>query len=220
MCYSPQMSAAFAAIAFAISFYFYTHRKQNCFLWIIFLFYGLMEVLQTFQFRTLNQCANKENQLLTFIAMVFVIVQPFLWNWYGYTCRSSNSFQRGVFTLGMVLSVFWIIGYLFRFGKWRKEDGEDVLRGPLCTRKEGDGHFFWTFPVSKDNYISANFFMYLLIWFVPIAFGNGSIVSKFGSAIGITIGWLLAKKNKELASTWCYISVPLLVIGLIDITGI
>lgn len=217
MCYSPQMSAAFAIIGLALALYFYRRRKQTCFLWAIFLFYAGMELLQTFQFKTLNQCDNKENQTLTLIAMVFVLVQPFLWNWYGYSCKSDNSFQRGVFTLGMVLSGLWIVGYLYRYGKWTKDDGEDMLQGPLCTRKEGDGHFFWSFPVSGDNTVSANFFMYLMIWFVPLFFGRGGVVTGLAFVTGAALAFVLSKDKRAFASTWCYLSIPILVMGLLEI---
>ena len=217
MCYTPEMSAAFAIIGAVMTYYMYKRRDKMKFVWIIFLFYTLMEVLQTLQFRTLNKCSSAENQLLTQVALVFVIVQPLLWNYYFYTTKANNQFRRGVFTLGMVLSILWIVAYLMRYGGWEKGDGEDMMRGPLCTRKEGDEHFYWTFPMSKDHALTANFFMYLAIWFIPLFFSDDGASGAVWIVAGALLAYALATRTKKarmtFASTWCYISVPLLIIG-------
>ena len=180
-----------------------------------------MEVLQTLQFRKLNECSSAENQLFTQVALFLVIVQPLLWNYYFYKCKSNTGFRKGVFTLGMILSILWIFSYMMRYGGWKKEDGEDMLRGPLCTRREGNSHFYWTFPMSKDHALSANFFMYIAIWFVPLFFSFEGFTSGAFMVAGALIAYVLAMANKrakmEFASTWCFISVPLLIITFIGL---
>ncbi len=219
MCFTQEMSAAFALIGSGLTYYFYKRQEKFCKIWLIFLFYTIMEWFQTIQFNSLNQCDSFENKFLTNIAMILVIVQPLLWNYYYYTCMADNDYRKGIFTLGIILSIVWIIGYLSRYGGWKPEDGEDLLRGPLCTRKEGKGHFYWTFPMGKDHALSANFFMYLIIWFVPLFFSKQGVGGAIWIIVGALISLLFTSSNlrakMEFASTWCFISIPLAIIGVI-----
>lgn len=214
MCFSPTFSATFAIIGFIFSYYFYQRRKETCYLWAIFFFYALMETLQTFQFRTLNQCNNNENKILAFIALIFVVVQPFLWNWYGWRCRSQTKLQKTIFTLGMILGLIWIVVYLLGYNANISEE-TGAIQGPLCTRKidKPGHHLYWTFPIS-NNYIAILFAVYLMIWFIPMFFGKNGVTS--GTYMVLTCAlsyYFISKNSKEFASTWCLTSIPILAMG-------
>ncbi len=218
MCYSPTTSACLAAVSAVLAVRLYQQRDQTCFLWALFAFYAGMELLQTFQHRTVNQCDSKENQVLAFIAFLYVLVQPFFWNYYAWKCKSSTPFQRGVFVSAMALNFVMIISFLLRLGTAPAGEStplNDMLSGPLCTKQDDNQHLRWSWPIGPSVSGSATWFMYFALWFVPLLFADDGLALSGGIAAGAVITYLVVRNKQEFPAVWCIFSIPFLILGTV-----
>ena len=216
MCYSPAMSATFAILGAYLTYRLYNIRDKTRFLWVLFLFYTLMEVLQFAQFDSVNKCGDPTNRALTFVAFIFILAQPLLWNWYGYKENAKNEFQRGAFMVGFILSICLVIGLVLKYGGHKKGDPDDVLTGPLCTKKESSGHLYWKIPFSRFDALSPSFFMWVAIIAVPMLMVDNGLMKAGSFLLGMTIAYAISKTKDEFPSVWCLMALPLLAIGYIE----
>lgn len=213
MCFSPEMSAALALLAAVLAVRLYHKRDKVCFLWALFAFYAGMELLQTLQHRTVNQCDTTENQVLAAVAFLYVIVQPLLWNYYAFKCRSPTPFQRGVFTVAMLLCAVMVVGFLQRWNTGTDSRGTDMLTGQLCTTKDEGEHLRWSWPLGVAGSTKSNWYMYFVLWFVPLLFAQGGPWISGGLAFGAAITYLMVNNKQTFPATWCFVSIPLLFAG-------
>ncbi len=216
MCYSPAMSATFALLGAYLTYRLYNIRDKTRFLWVLFLFYTLMEVLQFAQFDSVNKCGDPTNRALTFVAFIFILAQPLLWNWYGYTENTKNEFQRGAFMVGFILAISLVIGLVLKYGGHKKGDPDDVLTGPLCTKKESSGHLYWKIPFSRFDALSPSFFMWVAVIAVPMMMAENGLLKAGAFLGGMSIAYAISKTKDEFPSVWCLMALPLLTIGYIE----
>ncbi len=216
MCYSPEMSASLAVLGACLTYRLYTTRRNDM-LWVVFLFYTLMEILQFFQYGTVNKCEDVRNKALTMVAFVFILVQPLLWNWYGYVSKSDTEFQKGVFAAGVVLSIIFILGMILQYGGYKKGDPDDVLTGPLCTHRKSSGHLYWKLPFSQFGSLSPSFFMWTAIIVGPMLFGPRGGVASTAFLAGMALSYTMSRTRDEFPSVWCLMSLPLLATGYLQI---
>ena len=62
MCFSENMSLIIGIVGLLSSFYFF---YKNIYASIGIGYFSLMEILQFFQYKVINQCNNKHNKFLT-----------------------------------------------------------------------------------------------------------------------------------------------------------
>ncbi len=220
MCYTPAMSATLAAAGFVLAYSLYKKRSKVCFLWALFAFYAGMELLQAVQYRTVNDCASNENRMLALVAFFYVLVQPFFWNLFAFKCRAPSQFQKGVFAAAMLLCIVMMVSFAMRLGNDTTHHSTDTYSGPLCTQKEGDSHLWWSWPIGGSTSMSANWFVYMMLWLVPMLFADGGLSTSAGLATGALLTWLMVRNKREFPATWCLFSIPFLILGwAVDMTA-
>jgi len=224
MCFSPQVSFSLALAGMYVTYLSYmipALRKRRYY--VLAGFYTAMEFLQTAQYFTVNQCSEQINKLLTNVAFLFVIVQPFLWNCLAYL-ESRTDYQKGIMSLAIVLCIIWMIWYTigriyYHIDGPKPCDKCNVFydTGETCTKRKENQHLYWSWPSSHMNGLNANYFMFLALWFIPML-----MIPHLRLSVSVLIGsavfsaYLVYKTNGSLisyASTWCYISVPVILIG-------
>ena len=77
MCFSENISLAIGITGILSSFYFY---KKNIYASIGIGYFALMEILQFFQYKVINQCNNDYNKFLTNIGYIHICFQPLFFN--------------------------------------------------------------------------------------------------------------------------------------------
>lgn len=183
---------------------------------VVFLFYTLMETLQTIQYFLLGDYYL--NIFSTYIAFLLVLVQPFLWNWFRYKINKNKQ----VFTFAMVASFVWAIFFSSRLipvdvnDTLEYYDFENIGVGPWCTTNKDSNHLYWLFPLKDNSGMEANYFTYVLLFFLPALWEDSYGVIK-------VVYWLtqLAVTNMVITnkhaypSTWCIMSVPIITIMMI-----
>jgi len=226
MCFTPKLSASFSVAGIVATYLSYNIPElRKRYLHIIIAFYTCMEILQTLQFYTINNCSNKFNIILTNVAFVLVIVQPLLWNTIAYFLVNTE-YEKGILMLGILLCILWILCYIFGRIYYYIEGPTPCSKcvtfnedGNTCTKKEKGRHLYWTWSSSYLYGLNANYFMYFAIWFIPLLLAPSvrSIAIKliFTAIIGVLITWKINGTMIEFASTWCFISIPFLLITFI-----
>lgn len=226
MCYSPLVSFSFFAIGASLAvFSYYNDKLRSSHIHIIFGFYALMELLQTVQYLVVNDCESKANQLLTEAAYILVIVQPLMWNTIFYL-RTTPKYQ-GIFVVGIVLSGVWIAANVMARLLYNPanatltKDTCGFFNNPkTCTMKAKDNsHLYWKWTSAYMPDMTANYFMYFCMWFIPALIVPHTRFTAIGIIISAIIGLLVTMKYgatiAEFPSTWCFISVPLMTTTII-----
>jgi hypothetical protein len=208
-----------------------------------FAFYALMETLQAVQYSVLDRCGSPLNYALTLAAHVLVVVQPCMWNLYRLArarLASKRALRVGdvralaaqgdaarVFAAAAGMSAVWAVAFTVRllpdsparaflpatatYGGLRTDE---VMVGPeVCTRG-GPTHLVWLLPYATKNGLEANFFTYLLLWFYPAIHEPHGLL-KLAYWLGqVYFVNFTAGSIHELPTTWCALSVPILLLIL------
>lgn len=222
MCFNPYISGAFTLLGFITTYIFWNdkvfNRKGTH---LIFLFYTLMELLQTVQYRTVNKCHLFENRFLTEIAYLFVIVQPLIWLIYYYRIVELP-FSKGIFTVSICLFLLWMILNIYSRLFYYTDYGtllNDILANKIVCTKKNEGHLYWQWPYADFYGFNANWLMYLVLWFIPIILCKETWISGLTIFGGFLIALMFAIKYNhmtELPSLWCFISIPLMMTLILD----
>lgn len=218
MCFSPEMSGTFFLAGALATAYLYVHRKDyRPYTYVLVGFYTLMELLQTIQYFYVNQCGSNVNVFFTNVAYVFVLVQPFLWNLL-YFLRSKNCEERGIFRVAIALCCVWMAwSVTLRLAYKKERDNKYAICNALtdtktCTMREEGKHLYWKWTSAYVPGISAEYFMFMALWFVPALITKTERQTAIGLAFTAIfsiafIHWYGGRLD-EFASTWCLTSVP------------
>ena len=196
------------------------------YIYILLGFYTIMELLQTIQYQYVNQCDNPINIFLTNIAYILVIVQPLMWNTI-YYLRTRNTCDSRVFKLAMALCVVWISMNVLQRCLFNKNDYDKVNKlndihsdDKTCTHRDSStSHLYWKWTTEQIPNFSANWFMYICLWFIPALLVFKTRLSSIYLMISAIIGAGITYKYgsyKEFSSTWCYISLPILLFIFVE----
>jgi hypothetical protein len=193
------------------------------FMYMVYGFYTLMELLQAVQYAFVNDCSSKWNVLLTEVAYVFIIVQPLIWNAVFYMKTRDDPEDRNVFKLAMVLSLVWIAANVYSRISYDDDDASMNACGffnhsQTCTYRDTDkSHLYWRWKTRHLSDMTANYFMYLCLWIVPAIFvestRSSGIIIFLGMLIGIALTKFFGANSLEFPTIWCAISIPILIIG-------
>ena len=77
MCFSENISLTIGLIGIISSIYFY---PKNIYASIGIGYFALMEILQYFQYKVINECNNKYNKFLTILGEIHICFQPLFFN--------------------------------------------------------------------------------------------------------------------------------------------
>lgn len=222
MCYNSTMSYTFFIIGITVCLYIYKYSKiRSTYIHYILFFYALMELLQGTQYFYVNECSSEINRNLTNIAYILVILQPLLWNWFFYI--NSERQYAEVFMTGIVLAIVWIIvnvlGRLLynKDTNYQMKDMSVFATDSTCTKKRKT-HLYWEWTSANFKDLTANFLMYLMIWFIP-----AMVVPRFRYialllAASAMVAAMVSYINGEyftFTSLWCYVSVPIVICVII-----
>jgi len=213
MCFSETISGTLAilgATGTLVQWY-----RGNLATMVIFMFYTLMEILQTVQYYLLENYYL--NRFSTYIAFLLVIVQPFLWNWYRFKTNKNSE----VFIFAMVASVVWAIFFTARLipindNPFEYYDFNNIGVGPWCTNNKNSNHIYWLFPLKDLSGVEANYFTYLLLFFLPSLWEDSyGVVKMVYWLTQLAVTSMIITNKNAFPSTWCILSVPIITIMMI-----
>ena len=229
MCYNSTISFSFFGVGVIASLYIYLFaplvRKTGVY-WLL-LFYSLMELLQGVQYFYVNQCNLWINQMLTEVAYVFVLLQPLIWNLYFYI--NSALCEKPIFLLAMWLCVCWIIVNASARLLYNKDNRHSQTKKistfagkQVCTKKKLT-HLYWEWTSANFGDLNANFLTYLLLWFIPALVSGKHWLTSVVLICSALVGAYMSIVSKEpfiFTSVWCYISVPIVILVILQSFGL
>lgn len=229
MCFNQKYSAAFALMGtVALALVWKNKKLGHNLLFVPLIFYTIMELLQTVQYSYVNSC-NKVNRFLTEISYLLVVVQPIMWNLIFLFKKRSvrlTDVQRGILICAVTLCGVWIVAHFLRrfnfYGKNLSKENEslsEITSGPkTCTFKKEDEHLYWTYEIFSNPGMDANWFMYLVLWFIPGFMIPGERSTVLFLLAGFLASWAYVKINNHTRhitpSLWCLTSAPTLALNV------
>ena len=215
MCFSEKWSFNLSIIGILLIIYRIFYKYPLVAL-IPVILYTIMEITQYLQYKVINQCDSKVNQNLTKFTWILQWIQPLMWNMIYLHITKSN---KGVFKFSIVLSlIIFITGLLrvFNYSDKVSITHELQVKGRNCALK-GDKHLMWNNNAQTFYGLEPNWFVYLLLWFVPILwvtpFKLGLELFLAQLSLFILTLLILGKVDDQAASTWCLLAIPGVVAG-------
>jgi hypothetical protein len=204
MCFSENMSLAIGIFGGLSSVYFY---NKNIYASIGIGYFAIMEILQYFQYKVIDQCENKYNKLLTNIGYLHICFQSLFFNiWlFAFIKKPNVIFLYMSFFAGLLLAsrLFFVT------------DDElcDTNNEPLCGKQtcsiSGEKHIAWNVRLrAPGKYwftpsIGLSFFM----WTIPVLM---TLELKPIIAMLLTLPYiasLLTNNIHERPAIWCFTGI-------------
>jgi len=219
MCWSGGASAALATIGLSTSVYAAYHKEAKA-LWVPLLYFSLMEALQAFTYRVIDDCDNPVNQVATFFGYLHICFQPFFINAIGmYFIPKAvrDRIYMLVYGLCACASCF-LIFKLYPFS-WA---GECVMCPRQFCSVSGNWHIAWQFPLNDFGnyfyhkygvyYMLSNYMTYFSVAFIlPVLYGSWRAAA-YHFFTGPMLSAYLTNNLNERPAVWCLLSIGILMI--------
>lgn len=201
MCFSKNISLLIGVIGLLSSSYLY---KKNIYASIGIGYFALMEILQYFQYKVINQCNNKNNKFLTNIGYIHICFQPLFFNVWLFAFIKEPNF--------IFLYMSFLAGLLLASRLFFVNDDElcDINNEPLCGKQtcavSGSKHIAWDIRLRAPgkNWFSPSIGLHFFMWVVPVLtiFQIKPIIAML--LTGPYLGKLLTNNKNEQPAIWCY----------------
>ena len=201
MCFSENISLAIGLTGILSSLYFY---KKNIYASIGIGYFSIMEIIQFFQYKVINQCNNKYNIFLTNLGYIHICFQPLFFNlWlFAFTKKPNFTFIYMSFFAGLLL--------LSRLFSVKDNELCDSKNEPLCSKNtcsfSGERHIAWNIRLRAPgkNWITPSIGLHFFMWAIPVL---TIIELKPLLALLLTgpyLGIFLTNNIHEQPAIWCY----------------
>lgn len=199
MCFSENISLAIGITGILSSLYF---SKKNIYASIGIGYFSLMEIIQFFQYKVINQCNNKYNIFLTILGYIHICFQPLFFNiWlFAFTKKPNFTFIYMSFFAGLLL--------LSRLFFVKDNELCDSKNEPLCGKNtcsfSGEKHIAWNVRLRSPNWVTPSIFLHFFMWVIPALtiFEIKPIMAVL--LTGPYLGYLLTNNIHEWPAIWCY----------------
>ena len=165
MCFSENMSLTIGVIGILSSLYFFNKNKYAS---IGIGYFAIMEILQYFQYKVIDQCSNNYNKFLTNLGYIHICFQPLFFNlWlFAFTKKPNFTFIYMSFFAGLLLvsRIFFV------------EDHElcDYNNEPLCGKTtctySGIKHLLWNIRLRAPGkyWFTPSIGLHFFMWVIPV----------------------------------------------------
>jgi len=138
-----------------------------------------------------------------------------------------TNFHKGILYCAIILCVVWMIGNVLRRFSFYSDyspaldgDPSSTMHGSnTCTLQNGGEHLYWNFVFYSNPGMNANWFMYIMLWFIPGLLIPGEMESMITIISGFILSNMYVRYKKQTGdiapSLWCLSSVPSLFIYII-----
>mmetsp|Transcript_25716 Transcript_25716/g.36141 ORF Transcript_25716/g.36141 Transcript_25716/m.36141 type:complete len:272 (-) Transcript_25716:63-878(-) len=222
MCFSMEMSAAFAAIGLFSSWWIYSKTSNTGLASGVFFFFT-MELLQAVQYFFIAPsldspiCDTFINKFLTVLGFLHICLQPY----FCHVINASLTKNERYLDKYVVIKRLCLIGGAMLFarfllsGVWEQTLGDqpstEWLRGEkLCTFR-GNYHLSWSVPMADPTYVIPGAAIHSFLMFAPffaLYEKKGMILQGvFLFVFGPYLASIISPSLMEQASIWCFFSI-------------
>jgi hypothetical protein len=200
------MSLYIGSVGLLASAYF---AKINSYAAIGIGYFALMEILQYFQYKVIDQCDNPVNQWLTRLGYLHISFQPLFFNiWLlAFTKNHESTFN--------LITVCLIAGLLLSSRLWLVSPDEvcDGQNEPLCGRRtcafSGERHIAWNVRLRAPgkHWFTPSIGLHFFLWLVPVLLLREWKPFLAMLLTGPYLGALLTQNIHEQPAIWCYTAI-------------
>jgi len=216
MCFSENGSLAIGTVGILSGIYFY--YTKHVYASIGICYFALMEILQFFQYRVIDQCSNDYNKFLTIIGYIHICFQPLFINiWLFEFTKNPNflflymSFFAGLLLLSRIVFV--------------KDADLCSENEPLCGKRtcsfSGKRHIAWNIRMRSPAkyWFTPSMGLHCFMWIMPalLSFQFKPILAMLISMpyIPYILNGGIWSNIHEHASIWCYTEIAQLIVTFI-----
>ena len=204
MCFSENISLAIGIFGLASSVFFY---HKNVYASIGIGYFALMEIIQFFQYKVINQCDNKKNQFLTTLGYLHICFQPLFFNLWLFAFTKKPQF--------VFIYMSFFAGLLLASRLLSVDDNElcDTHNEPLCGKDtcaiSGERHIAWNVRLRAPGtyWFTPSIGLHFFMWVIPVL--TMFQLKPFLALIltGPYLGILLTTNIHEKPAIWCYTAI-------------
>jgi hypothetical protein len=201
MCFSENMSLTISIFGMISGVYFI---KLNIFAGIGIFYFSLMELIQYFQYKVIDQCDNDYNKLLTKIGYLHICFQPLFFNLWLFAFVKKPNF--------IFIYMSFIAGILLASRIFFVKDKElcDTNNEPLCGTKtcafSGKRHIAWNLRLRApgSKWFTPSIGLHFFMWAIPalVIFQIKPILALL--LTGPYLGIIMTNNIHEQPAIWCY----------------
>jgi len=232
MCFSFEMSAAFAALGLFSSWWIYSRTNNTALASGVFFFFT-MEFLQAIQYMFIAEdlsspiCDTPVNKVLTVLGFLHICLQPYFCHVINASLTKNEKYLDRYIVIkrlcliggGMLFARFLVSGLPnystmdvsnFKSTEW--------LRGEkLCTFR-GNWHLAWSVPMADPTYVIPGAAIHSFMMFAPffaLYEKKGMVIQGiFLFVFGPYLAAWITPNLMEQASIWCFFSIAQIAIML------
>jgi len=206
MCFTENMSLAVGITGILSSLYFYIFKK-NIYAAVGIGYFSLMEVLQFFQYKVIDECDNQLNKFLTILGYLHICFQPLFANiWlFAFATNPNFIFLYMAFFAGLLLSSRLIVV--------SEDDLCDGRNEPLCGKEtcvySGNRHLAWNVRLRAAGkyWFTPSIGLHFFMWVIPMLtlFQIKPILAML--LTGPYLGYFLTNNIHEQPAIWCFTAI-------------
>tara|TARA_B100001989_G_C24394457_1_gene390912 strand:+ start:127 stop:804 length:678 start_codon:yes stop_codon:yes gene_type:complete len=210
MCYSPQLSLLFGVIGLLSSFNLY---NKNIYASIGIGYFALMEILQYYQYKVIDQCDNNYNKFLTNIGYLHICFQPVFVNLWLFAFTEKHNFT--FIYMSLFAGVLLASRLFFVEDKELCDGNNEMLCGEKTCTFSGKRHLSWNLRLRAPgkNWWTPSMGLHFFMWTIPVLtmFELKPILAML--LIGPYLAYFLivrgddrkpGETQSEAATIWCY----------------
>ena len=209
MCFSEKMSLGIGLTGLTVGSYFLT---KNIYAGIGIMYLAIMEIIQYFQYKVIDQCNNKWNKLLTQIGYLHICFQPLFFNiWlFAFTKKPNFYILKISFYAGLLLA-----SRLFFVSEDELCDtNNEPLCGPVTCAYSGERHVAWNIRLRAPGkqWFTPSIGLHYFMWAAPTI---TLLEIKPIMALLLTgpyLGYFLTNNIHEQPAIWCYTAISQMIL--------
>jgi hypothetical protein len=211
MCFSEEMSLVIGLTGLSVGAYLYSINKYAS---LGISYFALMEIIQFFQYRVINQCNNPYNKFLTIVGYIHICFQPLFFNIWLFAFTKKKIFEM------LYLSFFAGLLLASRLIVYKDADLCDSKNEPICGKKtcsfSGNKHVAWNVRLRSPgkNWFTPSIGLHFFMWVMPALtlFELKPLLAIL--LTGPYLGFLLTNNIHEQPAIWCYTSIAQIIITM------
>lgn len=222
MCWSSEVTVVMVGVGVAATAVTALRRDAPA-IWLTLGYFTLMEVLQVWGYRVIDQCGTASNQTVTVLSYLHIVFQPFVINAFAMELVPPAVKRRArawVYAACAALAAVMLLQIAPLQGFGTCQPGSPLCAERWCT-VSGEWHIAWEVPynglmlaLEKGMGFYPGFPTYMLAVFVlPLIYGAWRFVLMHAVA-GPILAWSLTNDPNEMPAVWCLFSIALLLIAL------
>lgn len=204
MCFSEKMSLFIGSFGLLFALYIYS---KSAYASIGIGYFSLMEIIQFFQYKVINQCDNPTNKALTILGYLHICFQPLFANIWLFAFTKNPNF------LFIYMSLFAGLLLASRVLFVSHDELCDTNNEPLCGEKtcsmSGKRHIAWNVRLRAPGkfWFTPSIGLHFFMWVVPalVVFQAKPIIALL--LTGPFLVPLLTNNIHEQPAIWCYTAI-------------